>query len=656
MPSTWEPNMASVSTPVRDLIQRDVSSLTDLRPRRPVDQGNLTANESRALKTLAARQEIIIKPADKGGQIVIQDRTNYVLEATRQLANTAYYRPLTQLIYLETQSLVRELVREMKEKRLITTRQANYLYGPDLPRPRLFYLLPKIHKPPESWTIPSLVPPGRPIVSDCGSESYRLAEFVDHYINPLSHLHPSYVKDTFTFVEQLRHLSVPEHTFLFSIDVDSLYTNIDTPLGLESVNRAFHSSPNPTRPDYFILKFLEITLTRNDFQFDNNFYLQTCGCAMGRKYSPAYADIYLADWEQSAFVKCPLQPLIYLRYLDDIFGLWDQSEAAFIDFFNILNSHHPRIKLKYTLNLHEIPFLDTVVFFTPAGQGQKQLSTKVYFKDTDRHSLLFNSSYHPQHTFRSIIKSQLIRFHRICSFPHHVEEATGVLFEALRPRGYSKRFLRTIKGEVATQFATGREATLQITTNECKLIPFVMTFSHHLGHFNKSIKQHFNSTQLQIPSLASFKVILAYRRNKNLKDMLVHTALNKTARPPRDPHFIHLKHVVGGRPDSGAPIWQKFTLLSSNLVYAIRCTRCGAIYVGETGATIKQRLYQHIYHINKNNNNKLLYTHFQHHLVSSLSFFGLEANTSWSLGLRRAAERRWIRRLSSSAPLGLNEK
>ena len=125
----------------------------------------------------------------------------------------------------------------MKTKRLITRKQALYLLGPDIPHPRLFYLLPKIHKPSASWSVPFLVPPGRPIVSDCGSESYQLAEFIDHYINPLSHNHPSYIKDTFTFVKKLKPLSVPSHTFIFSIDVDSLYTNISTPLGLGAVKK-----------------------------------------------------------------------------------------------------------------------------------------------------------------------------------------------------------------------------------------------------------------------------------------------------------------------------------------------------------------------------------------------------------------------------------
>uniref|UniRef100_A0A8C5FAU4 Uncharacterized protein n=1 Tax=Gadus morhua TaxID=8049 RepID=A0A8C5FAU4_GADMO len=163
----WEPALESVSSPLRELIDHDLRSFRNLRPRRHKGEGNINIRQQQALKDLKSRQEIIIKPADKGGQIVLQDRTNYVLEATRQLHDTTYYRPLTQPMFLETQTMVRVLIDEMKKARLITARQANYLYGPDLPRARPFYLLPKIHKAAESWTVPHLVPPGRPIVSDC---------------------------------------------------------------------------------------------------------------------------------------------------------------------------------------------------------------------------------------------------------------------------------------------------------------------------------------------------------------------------------------------------------------------------------------------------------------------------------------------------------
>ena len=146
---------------------------------------------------------------------------------------------------------------------------------------------------------------------------------------------------------------------------------------------------------------------------------------------------------------------------------------------------------------------------------------------------------------------------------------------------------------------------------------------------------------------------MSYRRNKNLQDILVHTALNKEIRTTFDPYFSNLKYIYNSR--AGVPISQTFTLLSCNVVYAIQCRLCRSIYVGETGATIKQRLYQHIYHIQKGTNNKRLYTHFISHHINNFSLSGLETNARWSLGQRRAAERRWIYRLSATAPFGLND-
>ena len=135
--------------------------------------------------------------------------------------------------------------------------------------------------------------------------------------------------------------------------------------------------------------------------------------------------------------------------------------------------------------------------------------------------------------------------------------------------------------------------------------------------------------------------------------MLVHTALNKAIRTTFDPYFTNLKYIFNCR--AGAPISQTFTLLSCNVVYAIQCKLCRIIYVGETGATIKQRLYQHIYHIQKGTNDKRLYTHFISNHINNFSLSGLETNVGWSLVQWRAAERRWIFRLSSTAPFGLND-
>jgi len=56
-------------------------------------------------------------------------------------------------------------------------------------RDRHFYLLPKIHKDPHTWTIPYEVPPGRSIVSDCAS--YHISNYIEHFLSPLSTKHPN---------------------------------------------------------------------------------------------------------------------------------------------------------------------------------------------------------------------------------------------------------------------------------------------------------------------------------------------------------------------------------------------------------------------------------------------------------------------------------
>ena len=64
---------------------------------------NIFDLEQQALRDLLKTTNIILKPADKGGKIVIWDRTDYLSEANRQLGDSKYYQvveynPLPKLI------------------------------------------------------------------------------------------------------------------------------------------------------------------------------------------------------------------------------------------------------------------------------------------------------------------------------------------------------------------------------------------------------------------------------------------------------------------------------------------------------------------------------------------------------------------------------
>lgn len=527
--SDWVPHPSLVPAKIQDSINemKKEVDLINLKNSSP----NLTKQEKIALKNLKSDPQIIIKPADKGSATVIMDKQDYLTEGYRQLSNTMHYRKIGEPVHPSIKNKVNTILQNLANKRTITKKQFEYLQVPDNPKPRKLYLLPKIHKDPDKWTVKDKIPPGRPIVSDCSSDTYRVAEYIDHFLAPQATKHASFVKDTPDFLKKISQIRPNPNSFLVTIDVDSLYTNIDNKDGLEAVRKIFELHSDTKRPDQEILDLLKICLENNDFMFNGEWFLQIWGTAMGKKFAPNYANIVLALWEAGALSKCSLKPDIFLRYLDDIFLVWSHSEEEFWQFFETLNNHHPTIKLKATIHRTSIDFLDVTVFKGARFSATGQLDTKVYFKPTDTHELLHKLSYHPKHTFKGILKSQILRFHRICNNHSDFEHACTTLFTVLKTRGYSKRLLRSIKSQ-----------TLKLLQPS----PHLNTGSKKCG--GKSCKTC--------------------------------------------PYLIET-NVVMDKKGKAYPLKHTMTCQSTNLVYLIQCNQCKIMYVGETGETLHERFNKH---------------------------------------------------------------
>ena len=645
--SNWVPPESSLPRDVSLLVDSDLTFFRDVFHVGWV-KDNLASEEFDALFSLKNNHNIVIKPADKGSAVVLMDREQYLWEGYRQLNNTTYYSKLPRPIYPDTVPLVLKIVNSLWAKRFINHKQRNYLVGGTEPRPRLFYMLPKIHKDPALWSRPHEVPPGRPIVSDCSSETCYTAEFIDFYLNPLSIRHASYVKDTYDFVNKINNMHIPANSLLFTMDVDSLYTNIDIPEGLRAVENIFHSFPDVTRPDAELLQLLEINLTRNDFLFNGESFLQVKGTAMGKKFAPAYANIFMARWEMSALASCSKKPLYYLRYLDDIWGVWPHSREDFNQFLVTLNAHNPSISLKYCLSPSSVDFLDTTTFKGPLFSSRLKLDVKVFFKDTDTHALLHKSSFHPKHTYAGLLKSQLLRFDRICTRRSDFVEATRVLFKALATRGYSRSFLRksvkTFKGTKPPIVGPR--------------LPFITTYSPSSMLLVRQIKTHFsrllNDTQL----LRNHGIIAAYRKNNNLQDILVRAKLRPLSHPRSTRHgefFQYQPWVHNQHNHDVFPTQKHCGPGTKNCVYLIRCRTCNVQYVGETRNTLLTRFAQHRYNICREKETHIpLVSHFIQHGWPALTASVLESNPVWSTAMRRRTESLWMRRLGTIQPGGLN--
>lgn len=118
----------------------------------------------------------------------------------------------------------------------------------------------------------------------------------------------------------------------------------------------------------------------------------------------------MAEWERNFFPKCPKIPLVYLRYLDYIFGVCPHPEEVYT--LNI-ELHHASIKLKYDIHSEKILPGHGGFFLTTQDNGSRGLG----FSNPQTLMACSGSSFHPMHTFQGIVKSQLIHFRQFHLHP-----------------------------------------------------------------------------------------------------------------------------------------------------------------------------------------------------------------------------------------------
>ncbi|CAM2115114.1 unnamed protein product [Caretta caretta] len=185
------------------------------------------------------------------------------------------------------------------------------------------------------------------------------------------------------------------------MDVEALYTNIPHKDGLQAVR---NSIPDNVTAN-LVAELCDFVLTHNYFTFGDNVYLQISGTAMGTRMAPQHANIFMADLEQRFPSSRPLTPLLYLRYIDDIFIIWTHRKEALEEFHHDFNNFHPTINLSLNQSTQQIHFLDTAVLINDG-----HINTTLYRKPTDHYSYLHASSFHPDHTTRSIVYNQALRY------------------------------------------------------------------------------------------------------------------------------------------------------------------------------------------------------------------------------------------------------
>ena len=206
----------------------------------------------------------------------------------------------------------------------------------------------------------------------------------------------SFVRDDLEF---LRHLPdhVESNTALVTLDVVNRYTIITARLGQEALCYWIEKCINNI-DERFTTQFLteptDLVLKNNIFMFNDRYFHQVKGTAMGTKMATTYATLTLGYFEEMYHRICEKLgeeyhesiKMNWKRYLGD----WGKEESNLTIVYNILNTLDPDIKFTMEKSSSEIPFLDVIVRI-----NSNQICTDIFYKSNDTHQYLHFGSSHP---------------------------------------------------------------------------------------------------------------------------------------------------------------------------------------------------------------------------------------------------------------------
>ena len=429
---------------------------------------------------------------------------------------------------------------------------------------------------------------------------------------------------------ELRNLKgVSSKSILVTMDVSSLYTNIDQSEGAEACFESLEQRNCKSIPSNTIKNMIKLVLERNIFRFREKYYTQKKGTCMGTPMAPNYANLFMDKLERNLLEsfkkKTGKEPLVWWRYIDDIFFIWNGDEKSLSEFIqfaqNFSESQKMGSTIKFTVSqsTEEVNFLDVRVMLKDG-----KLITSVYSKPTDSHLYLSQQSNHPRHMIDNIPKSQFLRLRRICSDTSDFMDQCNRYMEYFVNRGYDKKKLIRSAKEISQK---SREDILgnPVKRQENERVVFACDWHPTLAQLPGMIKKHHHILQQdqELGNLFKEPPMVAFRRTKTVRSQIIKNDVQPPQEKggPTEPcggcsicKLINNKEVLRNtKSGQEVKVAAGGTCRTSDIVYAARCKVCDLIYVGETQKELGNRFCGHRYDSKSRPDNNDLTEHIRTH-------------------------------------------
>ena len=346
---------------------------------------------------------------------------------------------------------------------------------------------------------------------------------------------------------------------------------------------------------------------------------------MGTMVAPTYACLFMSWLETEVILKTwtGRKPLMYRRFIDDIFFVWDGPVSELEEFLTHMNSTHSHIKFTSTYNTEtrSVPFLDMTVSIEDG-----QFVTDLYKKETAVCQYLLPSSCHPGHQTRNIPYSLAYRLRRICSkealFEHRLKELKSDLLS----RQYNYKII--MEAFDRARKIPRAEALKKVEKTPSQREVFALTYHPGLPSVTNLVRKHWSVMVKHNNSLGRCfpqPSMIAYRRARSLRDHLVKAKISNTRKSTRLKNGF--KPCQGGcklcwisekstthkcqRLNKSWNINAPLDCNTENVIYKLSCRNHPSFcYIGETRRRFRDRVQEHRGYITQKRLNHPIGEHF----------------------------------------------
>ena len=407
------------------------------------------ANEAEIVFRYLIDNKLIVVPADKNFGLTICTFNWYDIEMRKLLENRDIFKqtsiPTFNAIKTRIKNIIYGFTKNLYERNRLSIELNKKLVpsGLEFPVPEI-YGLPKLHKKP---VVLRPITPCHSWITTMASQ--YLAKEWQYYVDKIDTVIPNSQTLSKYFYENS---TARRDSFLATYDIKDMYTNINHRDAAVKIQVFLCSKYRSLRKDFahqklkFQLNVMEWIMTNSWVQYNNGYYHQVKGLAMGTPAAPVIANLYCAAVEALMNASYGLHYSLHLkwfRYLDDILIIADDEQWLdhFVKNYTIVASPSTLRLIRGDIG-HNVKFLDLEIIHFQSYLGLYMV--KPFDKPNNRHIYTDPDTFYPWHYIYGWLQGENIRLIRASSYRDDWLSARLQFVNFLKRRNYDEKLIKEI--------------------------------------------------------------------------------------------------------------------------------------------------------------------------------------------------------------------